>query len=270
MRAPMQQGAFPFPVKYGYCAVGRVEAGPPGWTGRTVFALHPHQDVFDAPVGMLHVIPDKIPPRRATLAANMETALNAVWDSRAALGDKIVVVGAGLVGLLITALCCALPGSDVCVVDPQASRSALALSLGARFSLLGEIGSGDLGGADVVFHVSGNPDGLNRALRFAGDEARIVDVSWYGNRSTQLDLGGAFHSRRLRIISSQVGSVPAERRARWSNDRRMAKAISLLDDPRLDRLCTSEVMFDDLPSRIHELLSPTADGIVPLVRYQQA
>ncbi len=204
MRAPMQEGAFPFPVKYGYCAVGRVEAGPSERLGQTVFCLHPHQDRFNAPLAMLRPVPEATPARRATLAANMETALNALWDSGAGPGDRILIVGAGVVGLLVAALAARLPGAEVTVVDSEPSRAAIVEGLGARFVAAG---AGETRGApaDVVFHASASPAGLGVALAGAGLEAAIVELSWYGDARVMAPLGGAFHASRLRLISSQVG-----------------------------------------------------------------
>lgn len=263
MRAPMQEGDFPFPVKYGYCTVGVVEDGPPGLIGRTVFALHPHQDLFTAPVSLLSVVPDIIPARRAVLAANMETALNAVWDSGASAGDRIVVVGGGVVGLLVAHLCARLPGADVTLVDSNLDRAGIARALGADFRKPLDAP----GDADVVFHASANPAGLACALACAGDEAAVVEMSWYGDLQVPAPLGLAFHHRRLKIVSSQVGQVSPSRRPRWTYARRMAKALTLLDDPRLDQLITEEVAFADLPAELPRLLAPGAPGLCTLIRY---
>ncbi len=262
MRAPLQEGAFPFPVKYGYCATGEVEAGPDALKGRAVFCLHPHQDRFIAPVEMLIPVPDSVPVRRATLAANMETALNAVWDSGASAGDRIVVVGAGIVGLLVAHLAARLPGADVTVVD-VADRRALAVHLGARF----EPPSDAPRGADVVFHTSASASGLATAITCAGLEATIVELSWYGENDVLAPLGGAFHSQRLRLQSSQVGQVSPSRRPRWSYRRRIEKALALLADPALDALVADEIAFTDAPSALPRILAPGAAGIAPVIRY---
>jgi NADPH:quinone reductase-like Zn-dependent oxidoreductase len=225
MRAPLQEGSFPFPVKYGYCAVGLVEAADeaPELVGRSVLCLHPHQTRFAAPISMLTPLPEALSPRRAVLAANMETALNALWDSGAGPGDRIVVVGAGLVGLLVAYLAAGLPGADVTVVDLDASRQPIAESFGARFATPADFGSP--GDADVVFHASAAAAGLAVALGAAGLEARVVELSWYGEGDVPAPLGGAFHSRRLTLVSSQVGQVAPSRRPRWSYGRRLAKAL---------------------------------------------
>lgn len=261
MRAPLQEGDFPFPVKYGYCAVGAVEDGPAALVGRTVFALHPHQSLFTAPPSFLSAVPDGVPARRAILAANMETALNGVWDSGAGPGDRIAVVGAGIVGLLVAHLARALPGSEVTVVDVDPSRAAVAASLGLA---LAAVPPGD---CDVVFHTSAAPAGLAAAIEAAGLEATVVEMSWYGDGMQPVPLGGAFHSRRLRLQSSQVGQVSPSRRPRWSYARRMATALGLLADERLDALITAEVAFADLPAAIPALLAPGAAGLATAIRY---
>src|SRR5262249_32865004 len=199
-RAPLMAGAFPFPVKYGYINVGRVEAGAPALVGRTVFALHPHQDVFTLPADRVTMVPESVPPRRAVLAANMETALNAVWDAAPGPADRVAVVGAGVVGALTARLCAQLPGTDVTLVDIAPGRAALARSLGTAFALPDAAPEN----CDVVFHASASAAGLATALRLAGTEATIAELSWYGTGDVAVPLGGAFHSRRLRLVSSQV------------------------------------------------------------------
>ena len=265
MRAPFQEGSFPFPVKYGYSVVGVVVCGPPDLIGRTVFILHPHQTTFSVPRDSVVPLPDKIPARRAILAANMETALNALWDSGAGPGDRIVIVGAGGVGLLVTSLAARLPGAEVIVCDIDPAREAIASALGASFSLPDALGKAE---ADVVFHASATPSGLATALLSAGFEASIIELSWYGSGEVPAPLGAAFHSKRLRLISSQVGAVSNSRRARWTHTKRLAKTLSLLADDRLDSLITGEVAFDELPDALPELLAPRSPSLVTAVRYK--
>jgi NADPH:quinone reductase-like Zn-dependent oxidoreductase len=267
MRCPMQEGAFPFPVKYGYCAVGLVEEGPAALLGRTVFCLHPHQDIFQAPVERISVVPDLVPPRRATLAANMETALNAVWDSGAGPGDSIVVVGGGVVGLLVAALAARLPGAAVTVVDVEAGRRPLAEALGARFAAPDAAPKETDAEADVVFHTSASAAGLNTAIACAGLEATAVEMSWFGDKPVEIGLGGAFHSRRLRLVSSQVGLVSPGRRPRWDYRRRMAAALRLLDQPALDLLVAEEIAFEDAPHEMPRILAGGTQGLAPVIRY---
>jgi threonine dehydrogenase-like Zn-dependent dehydrogenase len=265
MRAPLQDGDFPFPVKYGYCAVGLVEAGPPDLLGRTVFCLHPHQDRFVAPVGMLAVIPDDVPARRATLAANMETALNALWDSGAGPADRIVVIGGGILGLQAGFLAARLPGAQVTLCDIDPSRAEMTRRLGMTFAAPDALPRD----ADVVFHASASGAGLAAAIGCAGVEACIVDMSWYGDRIVSLPLGGEFHSRRLRIVSSQVGMVAPSRRPRWTHQRRLAAAMDLLRDPRLDALVSETIEFADAPAQLPRLLAEGALGLAPVIRYPE-
>ncbi len=264
MRGPGMSGRFPFPVKYGYCAVGEVIAGPGNLVGRRVFALNPHQCHFALPPERLAVLPDTLPSRRAILAANMETALNALWDSGAGPGDRIVIVGGGVVGLLIASLAAGLPGADVTLVDVDARRAPLAAMLGCGFSTDGT----GLEDCDIVFHTSATAAGLNAAIGFAGFEGRIVEVSWHGAGDTPVALGGAFHSRRLQLISSQVGHVAGSRRARWTYARRMAKALDLLAaDARLDALITDEMPFSEAPARLPAVFAPGASGLTAALLY---
>ncbi|MFO1208762.1 MAG: zinc-binding alcohol dehydrogenase [Amaricoccus sp.] len=250
MRAPLQGGAFPFPVKYGYAAVGRVVAGPGELVGREVFVLHPHQDRFVAPAAMAVPLPEGVPAGRAVLAANMETALNVVWDAGVAPGDRVAVIGAGVVGALVGWLCGRLPGAEVTLVDVNPGRAAVAAALGCGFAAP----AGCPGDCDVVVHASASGAGLAMALAAAGVEATVVEASWYGDRAVEVGLGGAFHARRLRIVASQVGMVPAARRARWDNRRRLEVALGLLAEPALDVLVSGETRFEELPGRYGAIL----------------
>ena len=267
MRAPMQEGEFSFPVKYGYCAAGIVEDGPAEWLGRKVFVMHPHQDRFNAPLTALTPVPDSIPLRRAALAANMETVLNAVWDSGAGPGDRIVIVGAGLIGLLTASIAARLPGADVTVTDISEARRGMCDAIGARFVRIPADDLSQAAGADIVFHSSGTQAGLSAAMDMAGFEGCVVELSWHGDHAVSVPLGGAFHSQRLRLVSSQVGSVSAARRPRWTHARRLSKALSLLDDARLDALITAEISFGDIAAEMPSLLAPDAPGVCTLIRY---
>ena len=263
MRAPFMGGAFPFPVKYGYATVGRVDEGPAALRRRVVFTLHPHQSVFTLPAAAVFPIPDNVPPERAALAANMETALNAVWDGAPGPADRIAVVGGGLVGLLVAYLCARLPGAEVTVVDVATSRAKPAHAVGARFA---EPGSAPTD-CDLVFHASGAAAGLATALRLAGEEASIVELSWYGSGEVAVPLGEAFHSRRLRLVSSQVGKVAPSHRSRWSHGRRLAAALALLGAPELDVLIAPALAFEELPARLPSVFGSDSDVTCPLIRY---
>jgi threonine dehydrogenase-like Zn-dependent dehydrogenase len=270
MRAPFQEGEFPGPVKYGYMNVGRVEEepdfAPHDLKGRLVFCLYPHQDLYCVPAAAVTPVPDDIPPERAVLAANMETAVNVLWDAQPAPGDRIVVIGAGVVGLLVAWLCRQIPGTQVTVVDTNPMRERTARELGVSF--LPEPPRDAT--ADLVVHASGRPEGLASALAVAGVEAIIVEASWYGTRSVSLPLGEAFHSRRLTIKSSQVGRVPPARASRWNARRRMTLALDLLRDRRLDALISGESSFDDLPAVLAAVSSDSAAVLCHRIRYSAA
>ncbi len=263
MRCPFQDGEFPAPVKYGYASVGVVEAGPDELTDRRVFCLHPHQDRYDVPADAVLPLPDTLPNERAVLAANMETAINALWDAGPLIGDRIAVVGAGVVGSLVASLAARLPGACVTLIDIDPARRPLAAALGCRFAAPAEAA----GDADLVVHASGSEAGLTAALALAGFEATIVELSWYGATPVAVPLGEQFHSRRLTLRSSQVGAVAAARRVRWSRRQRLTLALELLADPVYDRLLTGESGFDDLPTTMARLAAGPGDTLCHVVRY---
>lgn len=262
MRAPLQEGHFPFPVKYGYAAVGEVAEGADELRGREVFVLHPHQDRFAAPFDMAVPLPPGVPARRAVLAANAETALNVVWDAAIQPGDRVAVIGCGVVGALIGWIVARIPGTEVVLVDTNRGRADVAAALGCGFA-----GPADAPtGCDVVVHASATAAGLATALELAGAEATIVEASWFGDSSVSLGLGGAFHSRRLRLVASQVGELPQSRRPRWTHRRRLETALALLADPATEVLLSGETAFEDLPARYGAILADP-DTLCHVVRY---
>jgi 3-hydroxyacyl-CoA dehydrogenase, NAD binding domain len=263
MRAPFMEGAFPFPVKYGYATVGRVEAGPAELIGRAVFALHPHQCLFDVPASTVVTLPADVPTTRAVLAANMETALNAVWDAGPGLSGRIAVVGAGVVGALVAYQCARLPGTEVTLVDINPARNELAGKLGVGFASPEEAPKD----CALVVHASATAAGLVTALSLAAFEATILELSWYGDVEVSVPLGGAFHSRRLRLVSSQVGHVAPSHRAEWTHHRRLTEAMRLLADARLDALLAPAVNFRDLPRRLGSILSAGSGVLCQLIQY---
>jgi threonine dehydrogenase-like Zn-dependent dehydrogenase len=263
MRAPFMSGAFPFPVKYGYAMVGRVEQGPAALTGRLCFALYPHQTVFNLAAENIIPLPEGLPPERAVLAANMETALNALWDGQPGPADRIAVVGAGVLGLLVARLCAGIPGTDVTVVDINPARAGIARAFGAGFAAPDAAPQG----CDIVIHTSASAAGLATALRLAGDEATVLELSWYGADDVKVPLGDVFHSRRLKLVSSQVGKVSPGHRPRWDYRRRLTAALDLLLDPALDALIAPPVSFSDLPARLPDILNPASGVLCQLIRY---
>lgn len=255
MRCPFQTGEFPGPLKYGYASVGQIDAGPDALLGRRVFCLYPHQSAYVVPIGAVTLLPDNVPDTRAVLSANMETAVNGLWDAAPRLGDRISVVGAGVVGALVAALAARIPGVEVELVDSDPGRAGLAAALGCAFALPATAE----GECDIVIHASGQPAGLETALRLAGFEATVLEMSWYGARRVPAPLGEAFHSRRLTLRSSQVGAVATAQRARWDFARRMKLAVSLLADPVFDALLTGQSTLDGLPDTLSRL-ADRADG----------
>lgn len=263
MRAPFQEGEFPGPVKYGYLSVGVVEQGPPRLLGRTVFCLHPHQTAYVVPEDAVVIVPDDVPVDRAVLAGAVETAVNALWDAGAMVGDRVTVVGAGMVGLCVTRLLTRIPGTEVTVVDRDPSRARVAEALGARFALPAEAH----GGQDIVVHASATSEGLQRSLELLGHEGTVVDLSWYGESEVTLRLGGTFHSRRLQIRSSQVGTVSPSRSARRSTGDRLRLALELLRDPAFDTLLSGSSPFERLPAVMRSLADGTLDAVCHVVTY---
>jgi 2-desacetyl-2-hydroxyethyl bacteriochlorophyllide A dehydrogenase len=263
MRAPFQDGEFPGPVKYGYASVGEVERGPQDLMGRHVFALFPHQTRYVVPADAVHVLPDTVPPSRAVLAANLETAINGLWDARPHVGDRVVVVGGGTVGCLVAWLAARVHGCEVDMIDVNPQRASIARALGVRFASPAAAPQD----ADVVIHASGSAGGLEIALRAAGFEATIVEMSWYGDTMVPVALGAEFHARRLTVKSSQVGHVATTQRARWNAKRRMQFALASLADPALDVLISGESNFDALPSVMKELSTSPGNTLCHRIKY---
>jgi len=265
MRAPFQEGDFPGPVKYGYLSVGVVEHGPAELLDRTVFCLYPHQTAYVVPAGAVVVVPDDVPPSRAVLAGTVETAVNALWDAAPLLGDRITVVGAGMVGCCVARLLARFPGVRVTLVDVDATRADVAAALGVDFALPADAAAG----RDLVVHTSATSAGLQRSLDLLAAEGTVVDLSWYGDAEVHLSLGGAFHSGRLGVRASQVGMVSAARRGSRSPADRLALALDLLRDPAFDALITGVSRFDELPAVMARLTAGSLPALCHAVAYGQ-
>jgi threonine dehydrogenase-like Zn-dependent dehydrogenase len=259
MRAPFQEGDFPGPVKYGYLSVGVVEDGPDALRGRTVFCLYPHQSAYVVPASRVSVVPAGVPPERAVLAGTVETAVNALWDAAPLVGDRVTVIGAGMVGCCVARLLARFPGADVELVDVDAGRAEVAAALGVRFAHP----DAAVGGRDLVVHASATDAGLRRALDLLAPEGTVVELSWYGDREVSVPLGATFHSGRLSIRGSQVGTVSPARRATRGFADRLALALDLLTDPAFDALRTGESAFAQLP----EVLAAMAAGSFPALSH---
>ena len=255
MRAPFQEGEFPGPVRYGYLNVGVVEHGPDELRGRTVFCLYPHQTAYVVPAGTVVPVPDGVPARRAVLAGTVETAVNALWDAPPLLGDRVTVVGAGMVGCCVARLLARFPCTDVELVDVDPARAEVAARLGVRL-----VPPQDAAGErDLVVHASATAAGLQRSMELLRTEGTVLELSWYGDREVTLSLGGAFHSRRLALLGSQVGSVAPARRGSRSLRDRLGLALEALRDPAFDALLTGCSPFEELP----DVMARLADGRLP-------
>jgi threonine dehydrogenase-like Zn-dependent dehydrogenase len=263
MRAPFQEGDFPGPVKYGYLSVGRVEEGPAGLRDRAVFCLHPHQTAYVVPADAVVLVPDGVPAERSVLAGTVETAVNALWDAPPLVGDRVSVLGAGMVGCCVARLLARFPGVDVQLVDVDTSRASVAEALGVGFAHPDDAH----GERDLVVHTSATATGLRRSLELLAFEGSVLELSWYGDAAVEVPLGGSFHSRRLSIRASQVGTVSPARRGRRSHVDRLALALDLLHDPAFDALLTGSSRFAELPEVMPRLAGGELPALCHLIRY---
>lgn len=266
MRAPFQEGDFPGPVKYGYLSVGVVEIGPDALRGRTVFALHPHQSYFVVPASAVVPVPDAVPPRRAVLAGAVETAVNILWDAAPLVGDRVTVIGAGMIGLSVARVAGGIPGIDLVVVDVDRDKADVCGRLGLAYSHP----AGAPVERDLVIDTSGSEEGLQLALESAATEGEVVEASWFGDRPVRLHLGGDFHARRLTIRSSQVGAISPRRRGTRRPADRLALALDLLDDGGFDELLTGDSSWRDLPAVLAAIASGTAPGLCHTIDWRDA
>jgi NADPH:quinone reductase-like Zn-dependent oxidoreductase len=265
MRAPFQEGDFPAPVKYGYLNVGTVEEGPAALRGRTVFCLYPHQTAYVVPASAVAVVPEDVPPARAVLAGTVETAVNALWDAAPLLGDRVTVVGAGMVGCCVARLLSAFPATQVTLVDVDTGRAEVADALGIDFALPDDAA----GDRDLVVHASATAAGLQRSLELLAPERSVIDLSWYGDEQVQLSLGGAFHSRRLSIRASQVGTLAPARAASRTSAGRLALALGLLRDPAFDVLLSGRSPFRELPDVMARLAAGRLAALCHTITYEE-
>jgi NADPH:quinone reductase-like Zn-dependent oxidoreductase len=265
MRAPFQEGDLPGPVKYGYLNVGTVEQGPAELRGRTVFCLYPHQTAYVVPVSAVTVVPEDVPPARAVLAGTVETAVNALWDAAPLLGDRVTVVGAGMVGCCVARLLSTFPATQVTLVDVDPDRAEVAAALGVDFALPADA----VGDRDLVFHASATSAGLQRSLELLAPERTVVDLSWYGDQKVCLSLGGAFHSGRLGIRASQVGTLSPARAGTRTSAERLALALELLRDPAFDVLLSGRSRFRELPDVMARLAAGHLSALCHTISYEE-
>jgi 2-desacetyl-2-hydroxyethyl bacteriochlorophyllide A dehydrogenase len=263
MKTAYMGGDFAFPLKYGYSLVGRIIDGSFERIGQTVHILHPHQNRCVVREEDAFPVPDDIPSKRATLASNMETAVNAVWDSGLTIGERALVVGFGIVGSLVARLLSFFPGVEVTITD----NNPLKLSLAEKMEFDVQSPDNKSNAFDVAFHASGDPNGLQSAIDSVGFEGRVVELSWYGKKEVSLNLGGSFHSMRKKILSSQVSSIPPQFRSKWDFNKRKSLVFEFLARDVFDTHITHSYPFDDLVRVFDDLKTPPTEGLSYLVVY---
>jgi threonine dehydrogenase-like Zn-dependent dehydrogenase len=259
-------GDFALPVKYGYTLVGVAVAG--ALEGRRLFVMHPHQGLARVEDAHCTPVPEAVPATRAVLIPNLETALNAVWDADLSPGQRCLVVGGGVVGLLTAYALARTHQSVLCVVETRDERRAFAQSLPWVRRAIAPAAL-DADSCEVAFHTSGTSEGLQAALDAVGFEGRVVDLSWYGDRSVTLDLGSGFHTGRKRIIASQVGAVAPARRDTHDAARRLAEVVALLEEPALDALVGAPIPFAAMPEMMTALYEGRAGPATPLIDHRE-
>lgn len=263
MQVPYMEGSFSLPVKYGYSLVGEVVDGPENLKRKIVHLLHPHQDYCVVLAEDVFVIPREIPSQRAILASNLETALNALWDSGVSAGDKVMVAGFGIIGSLVVRLLTLMPAVQVMVIDTDPNRKKLAETMGFSTAHAEELDAD----FDLAFHCSGHETGLQTCIDKAGPEGKVIEMSWYGNKPVTLNLGGTFHSQRKSIISSQVSSLPASKQARWNFYRRKQVVFELLKNPAFDQHIAATIAFQELPALFEKIRKGQTDALSYGVSY---
>ena len=265
---PALAGTLAFPLHYGYAAVGKVVGlgpdAPSDLLGRTVFAFQPHASHFLAAAGEVIPIPDDLPPEAALFLPGMETAINFLHDGAPLAGERVVVFGQGVVGLLTTALLARTPLSSLITVDLDPQRRALSLQTGAARSLspteLQELAEW----ADLTYELTGDPQALDQAIAVTGFEGRVVLGSWYGTKPTKLDLGGRFHRSRIRLVSSQVSTIASPLTGRWDKRRRLEFALQMLQAIDLTRFITHRLPIEQA-AEAYALLDTRREQVLQVV-----
>jgi 2-desacetyl-2-hydroxyethyl bacteriochlorophyllide A dehydrogenase len=274
---------FAYPLPYGYSSVGRVvDAGPradASWIGRRVFAFQPHQSHFAVSAAALVPVPDRVADEDAVFLASMETAVNLVMDGRPLVGERVMLLGQGVVGLLTTALLARFPLETLAALERWPLRRQAALDLGAIAAwdsdapgwseeAAGILHAGEAdGGADLVFELSGQPALLDTAIALAGFGARIVVGSWYGTKRAPIDLGGRFHRNRLQLLSSQVSTIAPENAGRWGKARRLAVAWDFITRVRPSRLITHRFAIEAAQQAYEQVAERPGETLQVLLTY---
>jgi 2-desacetyl-2-hydroxyethyl bacteriochlorophyllide A dehydrogenase len=258
-----------YPLAYGYACVGRVkEIGKEvnrEWENRLVFAFHPHASSFILPISSLIPIPHSLSPENACFLPNMETAVNLVQDGAPILGERVLVLGQGIIGLLTASLLSEFPLENLAVVDNFELRRN-ALHVEGQKSNVESIALQDLRRStfDLVYELSGSPSALNDAIAHTAFSGRIVIGSWYGQKRAEIDLGGAFHRSRIRLISSQVSTISPELSGRWDKSRRFEVAWQALERIKPEKWITHRFSLDDA-EKAYQLLDEHPQETIQVV-----
>jgi 2-desacetyl-2-hydroxyethyl bacteriochlorophyllide A dehydrogenase len=276
---------FRYPLKYGYISVGEVvavgSAVKKDWLGRLVFCFHPHESHYATPLNDIILIPEDIDLMEALFLPNMETAVNFMMDGRPVIGERAVIFGQGIVGLLTTALLAQFPLNKLITLDRYPIRRQASLDMGANHALDPESATllSDLAGllntdstagfADLAYELSGNPQALNQAVVIAGFGARVVIGSWYGTKQANLDLGGEFHRNRIRLISSQVSTLPPEFSGRWTKNRRLETAWDMIRKIRPAQFITHQYSVRQAKEAFELLDKNPGEAIQVVITYEE-
>lgn len=262
MKVPYMQGKFSFPLTYGYSMVGRVISEQSTLFGKLVHFMHPHQDICHVEASSLFEIPENIPATRAGLASNVETALNAIWDSGLSIGDRTLVCGFGMIGALVARLLSFMPGVEVQVLEIDPGRKKKAKEMGFEV-----VENPEQEQYDLAFHTSASAGGLQKCIDSVGLEGKIIELSWYGTKSIALQLGGSFHRNRKQLISSQVSIIPKQKSARWDYKRRKETVFELLKNDIFDQHISHIIPFEDTPDFFQKLRTDKLEGLGYLIKY---
>jgi threonine dehydrogenase-like Zn-dependent dehydrogenase len=264
MRVPFMQGSFDFPLKYGYSLVGIVIKGKPSLVGKTVHLMHPHQNFAIVPAEHLTIVPDSVPSQRAVLASNMETAVNAIWDSGISFGERIIICGFGVIGASIAILASQIPSTRVVIHETNPNRKNVALSMG--FELFDTRNSGTQL-FDVAFNTSASGEALQVCIDNTMPKSKIIEVSWYGINSVNVSLGGSFHTGQKQIVSSQVSNISENKQSHFNHLRRKQVVFDLLQNSIFDQLPFHFVDFKQLPNVFEQLRNDSYDQFATIVKY---
>ncbi len=264
---------FNYPFHYGYSCVGTIiETGrkvDKDLEGKRVFAFHPHASHFLASPAELIFIPESINFDDCVFLASMETAVNLVLDGKPLIGEEVIAIGQGIIGLFVTALLSQFPLKNLTCIDLHTSRLQRSLDWGARSVFLSSEIPENLN-ADLVFELSGNPDGLQQALNCCGFDSRVIIGSWYGEKQVNMQLGGKFHRDRIRILSSQVSSISSEFTGRWDKPRRLQLALQMIQDLKPSRLISHRFHINSAQQAYEQLVDDPQDTFLIILEYTQS